>query len=161
MLTNVIVLIVVRLFSVLWFVQGLSMAAISSSELAYFPDNSSKFLRFLPSLFLLVMSIVGWMVAPPLSLRVLGKQDVSIPVTGLSLHDLYSFAFVFLGLYFALSSVGDVLNWLQYSLRISLAHDFDPERRKSLYALSRPLITFVAGLICLFMGRRWATKLSN
>jgi hypothetical protein len=161
MLVSTIVLIVVRLFSIQWLVQGLSMLAVSFSEQAYASNDSLRFLRFLPPVSLIVLSVIGWIVAPCLSVRIPGQQNVSLPVTGLSLRDLYCFAFVFLGLYFSLGSVADVLNWLHYSMLASLGHDFDPARKISLYALSRPLITFLAGLICIFSGRGWASKLSD
>jgi hypothetical protein len=50
------------------------------------------------------------------------------------------------------------LNWLYY---FATVQDLDPERKKSLYDFSKPLITFIAGLICLFSGRHWAAKLSG
>jgi len=161
MLISTIVLLVVRLFSLQWLIQGLSMLAFAFPEVEDNHGSSFIVLRFLPSLLVILLAVVAWFIAPLLSRLIPGRQDASIPVSGLSLRDMYSFAFVFLGLYFALSSLADVLNWLHYAFLVAAAHDFDPERKKSLYGLSRPIITFVAGLICLFSGRRWASKLSE
>ena len=161
MLISTITLLVVRLFSLQWFIQGLSLLAIAFSEPTDSSNRSFIALRYLPSFLVIILAVVAWFAAPLLSRVIPGKHDASIPVSGLSLRDLYAFAFVFLGLYFALSSLADVLNWLHYCLTLAAAHDFDPERKKSLYGLSRPLITFVAGLICLFFGRTWAGKLSD
>ena|SRR6185312_187680 len=88
-------------------------------------------------------------------------NDAPISVSGLSLRDLYSFGFVFLGLYFILSSIGNFLYWLHYSFVIAAVRDFDPERKKSLYEISKPLVTVTAGFICIVFGKYWAEKLSD
>jgi hypothetical protein len=126
-------------------------------------DRSGLFMviTFIPSFALLLFAVIGWVIAPLLSRFITSKYDAPIAVSGLSLQDLYSFSFVFLGLYFVLGSLGDVLNWLHYSFMVAVAHDFDPERKKSLYGLSKPLITMIAGFICLASGKRWAKKLSD
>ena len=163
MLTSTIVLIVIRLFSVQWLVQGLSMLAMAIVELSQMGEShrgSFGALSFIPSLGMLLCSIVAWIAAPFLARFMAGKYDAPVTISGLSLQDLYAFAFVFLGLYFVLASLADVLNWLHYSLWVAASYgDFDPERKKSLYGLSRPLITLVAGLVCLVSGRLWAKKL--
>ncbi|HTJ00036.1 MAG TPA: hypothetical protein VL527_14235 [Dongiaceae bacterium] len=164
MLTSTIVLIVLRLFSISWLVQGLSMlagAAFGFSPLRGRDVGPEVFLAFLPALVMLLCATVMWFAASAIARMVAGKADAPVAVAGLTLTDLYAFAFVFLGLYFVLHSLADVLNWLHYAFLVAVAHDdFDPERKRSLYGLSRPLITMVAGLVCLFSGRKWARKLS-
>lgn len=165
MLTSTIVLIVMRLFCVQWLVQGLSLATMAIVELSQTGEShrgSFGALVFLPSLAILLCSIVTWITAPFLARFIAGKYNAPVTVSGLSLQDLYAFAFVFLGLYFVLASLADVLNWLHYSLLVAASYgDFDPERKKSLYGLTRPLITLVAGFVCLVSGRLWAKKLHD
>lgn len=161
MLISTIVLLIVRLFSLQWLIQGFGMLAVAFLEVSYARGSNGGVLDFVPSLLAILLAVLAWFAAPLLSRLIPGRHDASIPISGLSLRDLYAFAFVFLGLYFALSSLGNVLNWLHYYFTVAVAHDFDPERRNALYALSRPLITLIAGLICLFSGRRWAAKLAD
>jgi hypothetical protein len=153
-----------RLFSVQWFVQGLiTLATAAAIPQTNYNDNGWYIAaRIIPSIAALLAAIISWFIAPPLSRLIAGKYNAPVEVSGLSLLDLYSFGFVFLGLYFVLSSLADVLNWLYYSLVIAASHgDFDPERKKSLYGLLKPLITMAAGFVCLISGRRWAKKLSD
>jgi hypothetical protein len=165
MLISTIVLIILRLFSVQWLVFGLSTSAVA---LAILPELSGQesILPILPNLVsgvgMLACSIVTWLVAPPLARFIAGKYDTTMSVSGLSLFDLYAFAFVFLGLYFVLKSVANFLYWFQFSLWIAASHgDSDPQRKQALSEFVRPLITLVAGLVCMFSGKRWARKLCD
>jgi hypothetical protein len=165
MLISTIVLIVVRLFSVSWLVQGLSMLAVAFG--GFFKTDSANngyfvIATFLPSLGLITSSIVTWIISPFLARLIAGKHDAPVTVPSLSLLDLYSFAFVFLGLYFVLSSLGNVFNWAFYWFVINASHgDFDPEQKRSFYELSRYIVTLLAGFICLLSGRKWAKKLHD
>jgi len=152
---STVVLIVIRLFSVQWFV------AVLANFVSVLPWGTHiPLLTYAQALVLPVFAVIAWLIAPRLSLFIVGKEESTIPTTGLTLVDLYAFAFVFLGLYFALGSLGNVANWLWYSFVIAAHYDFIPERSHSLYELFKPLVTFVAGLICLFSGNRWAHKLA-
>ncbi|HEY5037384.1 MAG TPA: hypothetical protein VII74_09660, partial [Chthoniobacterales bacterium] len=81
--------------------------------------------------------------------------DTSVSIGSLSRSDLYSFAFVFLGLFFVLSSFADVINWIHYFATVSSE---DP-RVKSLYQLTRPCLTLALGLVSLLGAPRWTRKL--
>jgi hypothetical protein len=164
MLISTIVLIIVRLFSVSWFVQSLGMfaGAIATFGDPQMNDNSSSWLvafKFIPPFVMFLFAVIAWIIAPFLSRFIAGKYDAPIAISGLSLQDLYSFGFVFLGLYFILSSMGGFLYSFFYSLTIAASHDFDPERKKSLYENLRPSVTMVAGFISLTYGKIWAKKL--
>lgn len=155
---SAIVLVVLRLFCLSWLIEDLN-------GLAYTFEVYRLDLPFtqqlLPYLFIMPLIVIGWIIAPALSRLVIGKHDAAVPISGLSLGDLYAFAFVFRGLYFALSSVADSLNWFHYFLRANSGTPLLPsEQMPSYYSLSRPLITLIAGLVCLFPGRRWARKLA-
>jgi hypothetical protein len=165
MLISTIVLIVVRLFSVQWLVQGLTMLVVVVTGLSEIGPVQSEWIvpmRILPSMLVLALSVVAWLVSPLLSRLIAGRYDASVTFSLMSLQDLYSFAFVFLGLYFVLSSLGDALNWLQYWFVFNASHgDSDPERKRSFYGMSRSLITLVAGFLCLLYGKKWAKRLHS
>lgn len=111
-------------------------------------------------IFTSVLAVAFWQLSPWLARLLLGKRDVSVPITGLTLRDLYCFAFVLLGLYFALSSLAPALTWAHYTFVVA-AQSAGPnlEERRSLYSLLQPAITFAAGLICILKGPMWARKL--
>lgn len=162
MLISTIVLLVVRLFSVQWLVQGLGLLAITFTEVTGVQGNSLILLKFVPPSLAILFATAAWVTAPFLARIIPGKQDATVAISGLSLRDLHAFAFVFLGLYFALSSLADMLNWFHYFLSIAASRgDFDPQRQTSFYELSRRVITFIAGLVCIFYARRWARTLAD
>jgi hypothetical protein len=107
---------------------------------------------------LVILAIFLWIVAPPVARFVSRDFDTTVSVGSLSRSDLYSFAFVFLGLFFILSSFADVINWIHY---FTLSHE-DPRhdpRIQSFYQLTRPCLTLAAGLVSLLGAPRWTKKL--
>ena len=160
MLASTIILIVVRLFSVQWLVQGLAALPLSFVEMAQGQDTSRATWTLMMPVLTIVLAIVAWFLAPLLARLILGSKDTALQIPILSLVDLYAFAFAFLGIYFVLSSLAGAVNWFHYFLLVAASHsDFDPARRTSFYELSRHLITLFAGLACVFYGRRWARKI--
>jgi len=83
-------------------------------------------------------------------------------MTGLGLEDLYCFAFVSLGLYFVLRSLAPMLTWAHYTFLLAVrSYGATFEHSQSLYDLMQPTITVAAGLVCIFKGPRWASKLAQ
>jgi hypothetical protein len=79
----------------------------------------------------------------------------------LTRYDLYCFAFVFLGLYFVLSSTGQAINWTYYfAVTARDTPQNDPERLSSFYRLTQNLIPVVAGSVCIATASRFAKKLT-
>lgn len=160
MLISSIVLIVVRLISLQWMVIGLSTCAFSIGDLMERSNGGRAFL-LQPSLLTIAFGVIGWIGAPYCSHLFLGGKDAQLSATSLSVRDLYAFSFVFLGLYFALSSLGELLTTFHQWLSLSSGLPFEIHRRDASYALVRPLVTFVAGLTCLFSASDWAERLSR
>jgi hypothetical protein len=109
---------------------------------------------------LLVIFATGlWVLARAIGRLVSRGVDASVSIGGLTRADLYSFAFVFLGLYFILSSFADVINWIHYFVTVS--HN-DPAHNppvENFYQLTRPCLTFVAGFVSLLGAPHWTKKL--
>lgn len=84
-------------------------------------------------------------------------------VSALTRYDLYCFAFVFLGLYFALSSLGQALSAAHTHFLVSTMNPPPPflERDASLYRLAAPFITLVAGILCIVFSSRLSRKLTS
>ncbi|HEY3761610.1 MAG TPA: hypothetical protein VGN23_07675 [Verrucomicrobiae bacterium] len=157
MLISTLVLIIVRLFSLSWLMEGLVMMA--SVPMLHQMDNSRDgffmFLRFLPSVATLLAAFIGWMIAPKLSRLITGKYDTTVAISGLTLSDLYSFAFVFVGLYFILSSLGNVLYFFYSAFaRAAFNNDFLSRQIDNPYQIIRALITAVGGLLCVSYGKK-------
>lgn len=160
MLISAIVLIVLRLFSIQWFIRGLVMMASIIFDLA--PRRAEyPVMAMVPSILTVLASIIMWFAAPSLARLIAGKYDAMVSAPLPPLRDLYAFAFVFLGINFVLQSLGDAILRFHYAIVTSALADFSPERQMANYDLVRSLITLVGGLLCIIFGRTWAGKLSG
>jgi hypothetical protein len=82
-----------------------------------------------------------------------------VSIGSLSRSDLYSFAFVFLGLFFILSSFADVINWVHYFTTASREDPRHDPHLQNLYQLTRPCLTLALGFVSLIGAPRWTRKL--
>lgn len=87
-------------------------------------------------------------------------QDSSLDCGSLTVGDLYLFAFLLVGLYFAVDSLGPSLTWLHYSLRQSSSSaPLSLQEKANFYTLFQHLARLLLGLALIFNGRRFAAKL--
>jgi hypothetical protein len=154
-----IVVIVMRLFALNWLVSALPLL-LSPATIPVFHERSmfALLVSYAPGALLLILAVGVWILSFPVARLVTRGVDTSVTLGGLSRSDLYSFAFVFLGLFFILSSLADVINWIHY---FTVSQE-DPRRDPhihNLYQLTRPCITVALGLVLLFGAPRWTNKL--
>jgi len=157
-----IVAVVLRLFSVSWLVQGVTGLAVMAAALAPLPSPYSNPWNYAGPVFFVAVAVATWLLAPALARLVTPRPDSTIHIGGLTRYDLYCFAFVFLGLYFILSSIANSINWLHYYMILAKnTPQADSQRQTSFYQLTQALITLVAGGICLSLASRLAKKLTD
>ena len=149
-----IVVIVLRLFAIQTFLSAIDLALKTAAWLAKRPSSPDAYWSYVAAGGLVVFATLEWVLAPPISRLVTRGHDVEVSVAPLTRADLYSFAFVFLGLYFILSSIAPSLNWLHYFFAVSTAQD-----DSSFYDLATPLIQLITGIFALVFARRWVSKL--
>ncbi|HEV2330642.1 MAG TPA: hypothetical protein VGY56_17820 [Verrucomicrobiae bacterium] len=160
MLISAIVLIVLRLFCIQWVLEGLVVLA-STLGLAHRGTNILR-AGVASGILTLLASVVLWFAAPYLGRVIAGKNDLQLSIPVPPLRDLYAFAFVFVGLYFIVQSLGNAVLRLHYAfVAAATLGDFNPERQQASYELVRALITLVGGLLCVFFGKIWAGKLAG
>ncbi len=159
---NSIVTIVLRLFSLSWFVQGLSMFASVTAAMAPYPSRQTSYGNYGPSLIMLLAAVAMFFLSQAIARLVTPRTSPELSLGGLSQYDLYCFAFTFLGLYFVLSSVANTLNWLHYFFLVArAAHENDPQRETAFYQLTQPLITLLTGGASLLFAPLCARRLTN
>jgi hypothetical protein len=154
-----IVIVVLRLFAIQMVGQSFHMAlsfAAADAKQSFHPPH--YWMAYLVPVALLVFAVLEWWLAPVVARLVTRHHDGEVAVGALSRLDLYSFAFVFLGLYFLLTSISPALNWLHYFLRTS-AGGSQSESQSSFYSLASYLVTLTAGVLTLLPARRWARRL--
>lgn len=154
-----IVVIVMRLFALNWFVMALPLLLpAAASPVLHERSVFALLMPYAPGVLLLIFAAGLWTLSSPIARLVSRGVDSSVAIGGLSRSDLYSFALVFLGLFFVLSSFADVINWVHY---FTVSHE-DPRhdpRIQNFYQLTRPCTTFALGLVSLLGAPRWTKKL--
>jgi hypothetical protein len=101
-----------------------------------------------------------WHLSPSLARRIAGGGDSSIATGNITAVDLYSFAFLLLGLYFVADNLGPCLSWLYYSLTMARSDtSLSNEQESSFYMLFGYLTKLLAGAAFVFKGRSLAGKL--
>lgn len=154
-----IVIVVLRLFAIQMVGQSFHMAlsfAATDAKQSFHPPH--YWAAYLVPVALLVFALFEWWLAPVIARLLTRHHDGELAIGALSRLDLYSFAFVFLGLYFILTSIAPALNWLHYFLRTS-AVGSQSESQSSFYDFASYLVTLIAGVLALLPARRWARRL--
>ena len=155
-----IVVIVIRLFALNWFVSAVPLLlSAATNPLPHERHLSAVLMPYAPAVLLLIFAAGLWILTPAIARIVSRGVDTTVSIGSLSRSDLYSFAFVFLGLFFILSSFADVISWIHYFATVSHQDSTRDPRVQNLYQLTRPCLTFVAGLISLLGAPRWTKKL--
>jgi hypothetical protein len=154
-----IVIVVLRLFAIQTFVQALSIAASATASLRI--SSAPAYISYLPSAALVIFAVLEWVLAPAISRVVTRAHNPAIQIGTITREDLYSFAFVFLGLYFILVSVAPTMTWLHFYLFWSARAGDYGGTRNSFYDLASHLITLFAGILALVPARKWARKLMS
>lgn len=155
-----IVVVVLRLFAIYTLLQAIHLAVMEAGALAQISVFRRNYYGYIPAAGLLVFAVLEWLVAPAVAKLVTRRHDTNVSLGTLSRTDLYSFTFVFLGLYFILSSIAPAFIWLHYSLTISAVGSSE-ESQRSFYALATPLINLIAGFMALLAAPRWSRMLLN
>lgn len=151
--------ILLRLFSLSWFIQGISQAAGSAVSNSG-TGGPAPFL--IPGLFLALIAVAVWIGAPAAA-KYAAKGNDEINVLGqIRFVELLGAMLVGLGLFFCLSSFGAIFNWLHYFwIRAAAPKAFPDSTGVSFYNLSREAVTFGAGVLVIATSRYWAQRISR
>jgi hypothetical protein len=155
-----IVVIVIRLFALNWLLTSVPLLfSAATNPLPYERHLLVVLMPYGPAVLLLIFAAGLWILAPTIARFVSRGVDANVSIGSLSRSDLYSFAFVFLGLFFILSSFADVVNWIHYFATVSCEDPRHDPRVQNLYQFTRPCLTLAVGLVSLLGAPRWTKKL--
>ena len=156
--TSSIVVITIRMFVLhallqsTWFLPTLLFSPVA------FNRGILSLERFGFIVLLFVLLGLLWKFAPRVARIACRDVDATVNFSSVTLADLYKFSFVFLGLCFVLSSVGDVINWLHY-LAMNRQELGGEPKMDHFYKFTRPVLTLGAGLISMLGAPVWTRKL--
>jgi hypothetical protein len=158
---NKIIHLVLRLFAIQWLVQGISsfILVLASFRGSWATGDLWAFTPFLSPSILIGLGILTWEFSVQLSKWLTRHDETPISISGLSREDIYCFAFVFVGLNFAMTHLGTTINWLHYFFLTTFSGMRGPERDDSLYTLVGNAVPLAAGIIALSSPRKWARKI--
>ncbi|HEX4140312.1 MAG TPA: hypothetical protein VHY09_08190 [Candidatus Methylacidiphilales bacterium] len=168
MRTRSLVLIALRMYAIYWFfTAGLELA----SALVYLPflgSLSSYAGRTVPWVMvivpavMLVLSIVLWKVSTRVSGVIVRDFDVELSTVTLTREDLYAFAFVFLGLFFVLSSIPSVIDGgYAFLTQDALLPESDPRHGREMLPFLGHSLSLIVGFACVLGASKWSRKLAR
>jgi hypothetical protein len=164
MRTRSLVLIALRLYAIYWFFQSLSQLAFALPLLFYAPSVLAKtpwFLAVIPAV-MLVFSIALWVCATQISSVVVRGYDAELSTVTLTREDLYCFAFVFLGLYFILSSIPAVSDaGYKFLTEDAMLPESDVRRGREIVPFFGHTLTLLIGFGCVLGASKWSRKLAR
>ena len=158
-----IVTIVLRIYSLVWLIEGIVQCLTTIIHVHQgFGISGTAFTVYGIWAVWIVMAIVVFFLSQPIARIAVPPPNEEVNVGTLTRYDLYCFAFTFLGLYFFLSSIGDAINALHYYIVAAHAPREElAQQTETFYRLTRPLLTSVAGVATLLLAPKLAHKLSS
>jgi hypothetical protein len=155
-----IVVIVLRLFALYGLFRALPLfGSAAMTPLGRELSLSIVLAPYAPAVLLVIFAAGLWILARAIGRIVSRGVDTSVCIGGLTRADLYSFAFVFLGIYFILSSFADVINGIHYCFTIAHNDSAHNPHVENFYQLTRPSLTCIAGFVSLLGAPHWTKKL--
>ena len=149
-----IIVVVLRIFALQWIFTSLfSLIPIVAAHMSW--SFSSACVVWI------LLAVLFWFFAEPFSRWITQNHDTTVSLGGLTLQDLYAFAFVFLGLSFFVSGIGTVVVTVATMFANGVSHP-TPQTTlltSSLPQIGKSLIQSLLGLIALFNANRFAKRL--
>lgn len=148
-----------RIFALTWFLTGTIrvLSFILSSEVrTYTPDI------LVPSSVYLISGTVIWIFAPIVSRFITKDNDGKLNLAGITEYQLFSTAFIVVGLYFVLDSFASLFTWLHFfTVYNQNEYGFTQDQQPSYYDLAECALTVAAGAAIIATSKKWAAKLSK
>ena len=156
-----IVTICLRIFALNWLVYGVidvvSLISTGRSSVGLAADYSILW----SALITVVVGVLIWMWSRTIARLVTPRPEAEVQFSGLSIQNLYIFAFTFLGLYFVLCAIPPLINFLYYMAVQASEEPNAGVRSQNFYNLTHNVLTLMVGGACLLLGPRIAVKLAN
>ena len=164
-----LIVIALRLYAIYWFAEGFSTLLIYLPMLLTLMSNASAvsakgmqglYLGILIPPSTLAFAALLWFLSSRLSSLVTKGHDTQLAFTALTKEDLYLFAFVFLGLFFCLSSIFSIMETGYQFFALGFPQpDNNPQKWHYLWPVLGHVFTMIAGFVCVLGARKWTNKL--
>jgi len=158
MTLKALTIVVLRLFAIQFFAQTIIDTVTYVPQFLMPFEFHSALIGIGYPMGFLSLSIVLWLVAQHLAALATKGIDGPLPLTALTLEDLYCFAFLVTGLNYVLGSISTFFNEL-YRTMENLAYYSNTEGSQITPLLLNRGITVIFGLAFIFGARVWSRKL--
>lgn len=158
-----LVVIALRLYTIYWLIENISQCLLL---VPMFMGLDSHGLT--PPIYSYLLAPLGiffvagllWSSAFRLSSQVTKGHDTQLVFTSLTKEDFYCFAFVFLGIFFALSSIYSTFQTGYQFFAFDFPQpDGNPQKGHFLWPFLGHAFTLTVGFGCVFGARKWTNKL--
>lgn len=164
-----LVVVLLRLASLDFLIQEVVQLALRLDNLTnayqHLPAEEFRSALVTPLLVLLGLNagaVLLWVWAMPIARFITRGMAPELSLGGLTLADCYALVFVGLGMFYVVGYFAPVLNWIHYLLKMEASRSDDSWRQQlKWYDISRAFITFIAGIILMVNGRKWALGLAR
>jgi len=155
-----LVVIALRLYAIYWLVSGLSSMLVYLPFMLEAPSRIGMHSPTASFIFIPPTMLILWFLASWLSSAITKGHDTQLTFAALTREDLYRFAFIFLGLFFALSSILSVVETAHQFVAFDVPQpDNNPEKGQYFWPFLGHVLTLIAGFACVFGARKWTAKL--
>ena len=156
-----IVAICLRIFALNWLVYGIIAVVQLLDRSRRFDESAGNLMLLFSVLIPIVGALLIWMWSRTIARVVTPRPDSDVHLGGLTLQDLYSFAFTFLGIYFVLSSIPSMINFLHYAIVQARKEPASAQQGQYFYDLTHHVLTFIAGGVCVVLAPSVSKKLAR
>jgi hypothetical protein len=158
-----LVIIALRMYAIYWLTCSLSQVILYIPTLLSFSGSSvvsgTFAWAFVVPIGMFLVAVIMWAVSARLSKVIVRGEETQLVFTTLTRHDFYLFAFIFLGLYFILSSIAATLQAIYHFFAFELFLPDSERKSQNLIPLIGHAFTIAAGFACIFRGRKWTNQL--
>jgi hypothetical protein len=151
--------IIIRLFSISWFLQAIvQIVALLTMNVQDLRDPA----LFLLGIITFLIAIAAWFLAPALGMLICKGNDTAEQISTITFQQLLHAMFLGIGLFFCLSSMAGLLTGLHFFLLMKSTPESIPaEFAISQYDFITPALTFFAGGFLVGSSGYWSAKISK
>lgn len=151
--------IIIRLFAIWWFLQGI-VQAVGLVTLGGVPISHP--LLYGPAVVAFALSIGAWFLAAGIGRAVCKGNDEAGVVSGVTFPQLLQAMIIGIGLYVCATSIGGLLNGLHFFLVMKAPPEGIPSGMVvSVYDFTQSAVSFLAGVFLVGSARRWSHRIAG
>ena len=164
---SLLIAIILRLFSIYWavtFVVGVlaSLGVIGLTSGNGLSGSLELVARLAVPFFYGTISLLAWIFARVISLKVLGENDTEVSFSAITAENFYTLGVLGFGLYHSIGNLAATLNWIHFLILHRAGQSMaDQASGHSLYDVSSAAVPCVAGLALAILSPKIGKRIAK